>query len=64
MSKEHPLKGRNLSIYPDPKLYAEFEARIEEINRSNRGNPKIMYGDKKRVLEKAMRMWIDSGEGF
>lgn len=59
-----PLKGRNLSIYPEPGLYLEFEHRIEEVNQRNRGDPKIQYGDKKRALEKAMRMWIDSGEGF
>lgn len=59
-----PLKGRNLSIYPEPNLYREFETRIEEINQKNRGRRKIQYGDKKRALERAMRMWIDSGEGF
>jgi len=44
-------------------LYREFETRIEELNQKNRGRRKIQYGDKKRALERAMRMWIDSGEG-
>lgn len=55
---------RNLSIYPDIELYERFEARIEEVNVANRGSPDIQMGDKKRALEKAMKMWIESGEGF